>query len=414
MIRKIANSAVIPLAAISLWACSGEQSDQVVNDAGVETVELAPKFSIGSNLPEYAAYFEPESLAVPLSIVNCEIGGVDAACLSVSLKSSPGGSYTVGPFCPATITDTANQGGIWLKNDSNVVHSVDGNFITALAKLYDDENWQMYDPETGKVFHTVGEQCQLAANPNPDPALANYCVECLVSDLDANLTASYLIPIHPSQGLAAATGGNRGGGVTAGITFSGSVLDRSAPLNLIESNYNIAPFDKCGGHINPNVGYHIHAVTDDCLIEIPNTKGHASQIGIAMDGYSIFERMNDTGEPADLDQCRGHSSDVATYDLDVGYHYHVNAAGENQILPCLTGLTSQQAGDRQAGGPDRGDQGPGGQPPNFEEAAAKLGVSSDDLMQALRGAGGRQADLKKVAAALGVSEEQLREALPKR
>lgn len=334
-----------------LAACGANDTESHDTAAGsLESSNTAS--SIRTNLPVYAAYFESESLAAPLSLVTCEVAGVDTTCLSVSLKGIPGGKYTVGPFCPSTITDTADQGGIWLKNASNVVHSVDGHFITTLAKLYADENWRMYDPETGKVFHTVGDQCQLAANPNPDPALANHCVECLLSDLDAALTVSYLIPTRPMQGPAATRGVTRGGGVTAGITFSGAVLDRSAPLDLIESNYNIAPFDKCGGHINPNAGYHMHAVTDDCLIEIPNTKGHAAQIGIAMDGYPIFERMNDTGEPTDLDQCRGHSSDVAAYELEVGYHYHVNAAGENQILPCLTGLIPQQPGGRQAGRPD--------------------------------------------------------------
>ena len=388
-------------------------------DSGGVTAESSASQETTSNtvdsLPAYAAFFELESLSAPLSVVSCEVGDVDANCLSVSLKGSPGGSYTVGPFCPSTISDTADKGGIWLTSSGNVVHSVDGKFITSLAKLYADDNWHMFDAETGEVLRTIGDQCQVAANPNPDPALANYCVQCQVSNLDADLTSTYLVPIRPTKKPATSAaaderGGPRGGGgVIAGITFSGSVLDRSAPLDLIEGNYNIAPFDKCGGHINPNAGYHIHAVTDGCFIEIPNAKGHAAQIGIAMDGYPIFEQMNDTGEPVDLDTCRGHSSDVDLYALDVGYHYHVNAPGKNQILPCLSGQTPQQAGGRPEGGPP-GD----GRRPNFEEAAAKLGVPAEKLEQVMRDAGGPQADLEKVAASLGVSEAELREVLPKR
>ena len=86
------------------------------------------------------------------------------------------------------------------------------------------------------------------------------------------------------------------------------------------------------------------------MAEIENDRGHAAQIGVALDGYPMFERLNSGTEPTDLDQCRGHSSDVDTYNLDVGYHYHVNAPGENQILPCLTG---EIVGGDDAGGPPR-------------------------------------------------------------
>ena len=171
--------------------------------------------------------------------------------------------------------------------------------------------------------------------PNPDASLFNHCVECLVEYLDDGLSQTYLIPTSPVDASQVNTN------TSYGVAFSGIIFDRSAPLSIIESNNNIAPFDDCGGHINPNVGYHIHAVTDGCLAEIENTSGHASQIGVALDGYPIFERLNGLTEPTDLDQCRGHDSDVSTFNLDVGYHYHVNAPGENLILPCLTGEIAQ-------------------------------------------------------------------------
>lgn len=367
-------------------------------------------------LPGYAGYFQPDALAQPIEFVDCEVAGNDTKCLSITLKSSPGGDFTVGPFCPANISDTTDQGGLWIKNGSNVVHSVDGQFITTLSRLYDDTGWQMYDPDTGDVFHTIGEECQLAADPNPDPALANHCVECQLSDLEANLTTTYLIPMIAQKSTATASTNGRRSRTQAGIAFSGALLEAPAPLSLIESNYNIAPFDKCGGHINPNVGYHIHAVTEGCLTGIPNTNGHAAQIGIAMDGYPIFERENDNGEPTGLDQCRGHNSDVDAYDLDVDYHYHVNSPGENQVLPCLTGATVGGGGDdARAGGPPGGaGGGPAGLPPGFEDAAAKLGITPDALFKAMEEAGGRNADLAKAAAALGITEEELSEALPAR
>ncbi|MFK8016556.1 MAG: hypothetical protein AB8G17_14075 [Gammaproteobacteria bacterium] len=47
-------------------------------------------------------------------------------------------------------------------------------------------------------------------------------------------------------------------------------------------------------------------------------------------------------------------------------------------------------------------------------AAETLGISQDELSQALRDAGGPPPDLKKAAEALGITEEELKEALPER
>ena len=285
-----------------------------------------------ASLPAYAAQFEAESLEGEPTVVSCTVGGASSTCLSVELKSSPGGTYTIGPFCPRLTTDSADEGGIWIQSTDNEVLEVSGNFITTLSTIY-DSSWQMFDPATNEVFYTENAtECQAAANPTPDASLANHCVECLVEYLDDGLTETYLIPLSPVDAASVNTR------TSYGVAFSGALFDQSAPLNLIEGNNNIAPFDDCGGHINPNVGYHIHAVTDGCLVEIANANGHASQIGVALDGYPMFEQLNGTVEPEDLDQCRGHNSDVDTFGLEgVDYHYHVNAPGENAILPCLTG-----------------------------------------------------------------------------
>ena len=63
---------------------------------------------------------------------------------------------------------------------------------------------------------------------------------------------------------------------------------------------------------------------------------HASMIGYAMDGYGMFNELNgDNQAPTDLDQCRGH------YDDTRGYHYHVDAAGNNNFINCFTGATAK-------------------------------------------------------------------------
>ena len=97
---------------------------------------------------------------------------------------------------------------------------------------------------------------------------------------------------------------------------------------------------------------------------------------------------------AGLDACNGHVGETALGDT---YHYH--ATEEFPNLPgCLVGVQAQnnfsttatagigatRAGEDGRNEPPRPtDGGPGHVPPGFDEAAAKLGVTTDVLMQAL-------------------------------
>lgn len=63
-----------------------------------------------------------------------------------------------------------------------------------------------------------------------------------------------------------------------------SVHPGSSSGDAILSARTLAPFDDCGGHVNPVMGYHVHAVTG-CLRDIPTETGHAPEIGLALDGY---------------------------------------------------------------------------------------------------------------------------------
>ena len=58
-------------------------------------------------------------------------------------------------------------------------------------------------------------------------------------------------------------------------------------------------------------------------------------IDYAMDGYGLYALLNNK-EPDDLDDCRGH------YDNTRGYHYHVNAAGNNNFIDCFIGATAEK------------------------------------------------------------------------
>ncbi len=117
----------------------------------------------------------------------------------------------------------------------------------------------------------------------------------------------------------------------AGVGLNGVRFNGPAPYDDIMRAYNLAPFDDCGGHVNPYHGYHYHFVTD-CVEKISAIDGHAPQVGVSVDGYGIYQRLDVVGnEPQGLDSCRGHMSD------ELGYHYHAAPMGTNSIVGCLAG-----------------------------------------------------------------------------
>ncbi len=289
--------------------------------------------SAETDLARIAAFFSSANLVGAPELVDCTLsGGTETTCYSITVRPSPQ-SYTPGPWCPRHITDGPEAGGIWFLDGETV--DVDGKFIASLAEIYGDTSWQLFDPETGDVrFTGTLEACEAAARPDVDPAYQNYCVECLPEYLPKDATITYLIPVDPVAARRPTPINVTG----AGVAFNGVRLDGPAPVDAILGAHTIAPFDDCGGHVNPHVGYHYHAVTD-CLSDAPTTLGvvspdsvaaHGGQIGLAMDGHAIFAHlMADGAEPGGLDSCHGHA------DNGLPYHYHAGAAGSNQILGCL-------------------------------------------------------------------------------
>ena len=299
-------------------------------------VEGQEKSGLSSSSPELAvtieeitSQFDEASLVGEPKAVSCTLsGGAKTDCLTITLRSAPE-TYDIGPWCPRNITDGPDVSGIWLENGK--VYDVDGEFIQNLATFYKDPEWRLFDPETGKINVTDSKiSCAAAARPDVAEEYQNHCVECQLSYLEEDLTQTYVIPIKPVAAETIAPRIDHGG---VGIAFSGVRLDAPAPTDAILAAHTLAPFDDCGGHVNLNAGYHIHAATD-CLKAVSIDPSHASQLGLAMDGFPIHARFNPDGkEPEDLDECRGHETESLTY------HYHVNDPGKNAILTCHTGQT---------------------------------------------------------------------------
>lgn len=291
-------------------------------------------------LAEIAAFFAAADVISGPEIVDCTLsGGAETECFSITVSGKPL-DHTPGPWCPTNISQGLEAGGIWLENGK--VHDVDGDFIANLAEFYGDTNWQLFDEDTGDVRYTgTLEGCEAAARPDVAEEYQNYCVQCLPEYVSADNSLTYVIPLEPVAAERSEPTNRTG----SGVAYNGVRLDGPAPVDAILSAYTIAAFDDCGGHINPNVGYHYHAVTN-CLENSPaaaDGTGHGAQIGIAMDGYAIMaHQMADGSHPQGLDECKGHLGDDGTY------HYHAGDAGSNAILGCMTaqaGCTLESADD---------------------------------------------------------------------
>lgn len=281
-----------------------------------------------------ASFFTSANSNITITKIPCTLSdGTETECYQIVTNSTPT-DHQMGPWCPENISDDASAGGIWLEDGK--VYDVDGAFIENLADFYNDNTWQMYDAN-GDIYVTATEEdCVNAANPNVGDEYKNFCVECLPSYI-TNISQTYLIPVKPvlqnNATFFSMGPGGPGSNVpsTRGIALNGVEFSAPAPVNNILGAYTLAPFDDAGGHINVHQGYHYHAATG-VSFSVEQSDGHAALIGYALDGHGIYARLDEDGnEPTDLDDCRGHYDDVR------GYHYHVDAAGNNNFINCLKG-----------------------------------------------------------------------------
>ena len=317
-------------------------------------------------------YFKSANKNTALTKVPCTLSdGTKADCYKIVTKSTPT-DHQMGPWCPNSITQGADAGGIWLSDGK--VYDVDGAFIKNLATFYGDNKWKMYD-ENGNISVTKTlEDCVNAANPNVGAEYQNFCVECLPSYI-TDVSSSYLIPVKPvfltdpiAFGKRGARGGppagekpvrktrpeggdrgdrpekgarpDKGGGgmpSNRGIALNGVEFSAPAPVNNILSAYTIAPFDDAGGHINVHQGYHYHTATG-VSFSVNQVDGHAPLIGYAVDGHGIYANLDVKGNEAiALDDCRGH------FDETRGYHYHVDDPGSNNFINCIHGAYANES-----------------------------------------------------------------------
>ncbi|WP_405414661.1 YHYH protein [Maribacter sp. Asnod1-A12] len=331
------------LMAIGFVSCSSDDSsttdDTIIEEDDTDTDDDDSSDDDSSVVNVDASYFYTADGSVTITTIPCTLSdGTETNCYQIVTTSLPG-DHEMGPWCPDNITDDAEAGGIWL--DSGEVYDVDGAFVENLSTFYNDSRWMMYDTN-GDIYVTESEEdCINAANPDVGEEYENFCVQCLPSYI-TDLSQTWTIPITPvaqdSPVLFTSVGGGGGPGQqtttapsTRGVALNGIEFSAPAPVDNILAAYTIAPFDDAGGHINVHQGYHYHAATGYST-KVVQDDGHAALIGYALDGYAIYELDDSSGEEAtDLDELRGHSDDTR------GYHYHVDAAGNNNFIDGLKG-----------------------------------------------------------------------------
>ena len=315
--KRQLNVSFLSLVAIALaiFAC---QEDTVAQD---------PMPTEDSNSVDISLFSE-QGLVKNITEEPCTLsGGTQTTCYRITTVTAQPSNHQAGPWCPSNITDTAEEGGIWIEEGK--VYDVDGSFVENLDTFYNDDEWKLYSDDGTIRITRSKEECAAAARPDVDEAYQNYCVQCLPEyvDEDAGMQ-TFVIPVTPvSQNTPSEI--NRVGAV--GVALNGVTFDPPAPTEAILSAHTLAPFDDCGGHINLHGGYHYHAHTG-CSTEVEQSDNYASMIGYALDGFPLYANQDTEGNEASaLDSCRG------VYDEVRGYHYRVADAGSNSFIDCFKG-----------------------------------------------------------------------------
>lgn len=214
-----------------------------------------------------------------------------------------------------------------------------------------------------------------------------------------------------------------------GILLSGSVLFSALDAPGRDAVAHETQ-DGCQGHPQEAGVYHYHSLTT-CLTDTPSADGHSALLGYSLDGFGLYGHYGEGGQEltsADLDECHGHTHMIEWNGQMVEmYHYHatwdfpytVGCMRGSYNMADMLAISGAPAG--QAGGPPQGGQGEApagtggppqgagnGQPPDLAAAATQLGLTEQQLREAL---GPPPPDFAAAASKLGISEAALRQAL---
>jgi hypothetical protein len=201
-----------------------------------------------------------------------------------------------------------------------------------------------------------------------------------------------------------------------GVIISGSRLfnDYENPQRTvvaIDDQHRIgsaAFLDDCNAHpLQSGHGYHYHGVPE-CIRNAGAPGNHSPIIGVLLDGFPVYGKKGEAGKEmtnATLDECSGHFGPTPEFPQGI-YHYHLTSDKAPYSIDCFHGDVSNVKFERRQQGVNGG---PPGGPPDLSAIAKKLGISEQDLMDAL---GPPPPDIEAAAKKLGISADKLRAAMP--
>ena len=351
--------------------------------------------------PDPTMFAESAFVTAP-QIVDCTLEtGEQVQCYEIFVSYQPQ-DLTIGPFCPPSLAET---GGLWDWDGDNAgLYRLDREFFEMVAEL----GYKFYDDDEALTIVDV------RVDRPPEDRNA-----CLSASVDESVLITMRLPVEP---IMADKPTELGTVAKVGVALDGVPIFADAPSVLDRGH--LPALDVCGGHIDPGGWYHWHAtatdietmleaegVVADCLL----AQEPSALFGYAFDGFPIYGSLEADGStPTDLDECGGHVSSIGT---DKIYHYHAAVTFPN-LPPCLVGVMAKSnfsttAAQGIGAANARNESGGGAGPPDFEKAAASLGITAKELKDAIDNNGGREANLSVVAEQLGVDETALRNVFSK-
>ncbi|OSP54228.1 YHYH protein [Pseudoruegeria sp. SK021] len=259
----------------------------------------------------------------------------------------------------------------------------------------------------GVPTHGFAAQYLVPNNPNEQPfagkpssafTVVNSAEFFKQSDVDTTITTR---PIYVDDVTNTSLG-------RIGVALSGAQIfndyenmERSVVALDDQVIHDHVPFlDQCNGHtLADGTNYHYHGVPVCITDGLDSDAAHSVMIGVLEDGFPVYGNHGQGGAivtNADLDACSGHFGVTPEFPGGI-YHYHLTADEAPYMIDCYHGEIENF-------GPQ------GGMGPDFAAIAETLGVSTDDLRQALGDS--MPPDFDAAAMTLGINADDLRAAMP--
>jgi len=340
---------------------------------------------------------------VTVTEVDCTLAdGTESTCYQIEGIAVP--VFEIGPFCPETLDDV---GGVWDWDGENAgVYTLDRDFFEMVA----EQGYVFYDDDGNiSIVTQVGGGAPGGDGGDNDGGNTGGS-SCLAQTPDEEVTMTALIPAEPVMADAPT---DLGTVAQVGVGIDGVPIFADAPSVL--DTGNLPALDTCGGHVDPGGWYHWHATASDIDSSldhegVEDVHCHLEQsanalFGYAFDGYAIYGSAESDGHLAeDLDECNGHVGSTIDNE-DVEYHYHATLEFPN-LPACLVGVVASNNFTTTATA-GIGAGGQGQNRPDFALAAEELGITEQELQDAL----GQPPNFEVAAEELGITVEELQNAL---